>query len=265
MSKIDEGTLQESVITTQSVNAIGVVPKDKEDGYRLQEVSAIRNVSISASKEIGAAIDNSIVGSNTSMASFVSAKDTTECETDINNVASLTEKQIHRSFHDIDKMSLKDAVKEAMLEVKEEWNKEFKQTIESSIAKLQTEWKDGLIELKNKKKEIDTSIAAMEKSHEDLKTELNTTKEQLNGCKIQVSELISIVSRQDQIIQECQNHIEDLRIDKGDKNLIIQGLTIPKSVSCKEVVKAFFNDKLKMGEDSVPIHSAFKRANRLLK
>ena len=138
-----------------------------------------------------------------------------------------------------------DDWKSFMLTLQDNLTKSMTQSIES----LKVELKADIVQVKLDKEAIKEDLVKIELEQVTMKTDLTKTKEQLNGCKVQISDLIGIVTRQDQIIKECKSQIEELKMSVSNANLIIQGIIVKKDQPYREAVNQFFQNQMKIQED----------------
>ena len=138
--------------------------------------------------------------------------------------------------------------------MKVEWRKVMKEELDTFKDDFNKDLKKDIVEMKNS---FNISLEDMEKKNLDMQIELTATKNKLNGCQIQVSELVAIMSRQDQMIAECKNQIDLLRAKVSQACIFIQGLVIRKDDDCVVKVKDFFQMQLKI-EEEIKVRSAIK-------
>ena len=137
--------------------------------------------------------------------------------------------------------------KSLMRELMEEMRGEWKKLIDDSVHSLKEDLKT----------ELTKDIKELDKSQKEMRTEVDTTKAQLNGCKIQVGELTDIVHRQDQIIKECKSHIESLQANVSGNKLFISGIVFKKEETYEQAVTRFFKDIMKI-EEAIPLNGVYK-------
>ena len=133
------------------------------------------------------------------------------------------------------------ALREAIVEVKKDMTKD--------ITDLTTHSEQVKIDIKELK-----SRKATGKSKEEIDDYIKV-KTDLKTCRLQLTEAIGAVSRQDQIIGECKERIEVLQSKLDRKELRISGIKETKDEKCTDVVKSFF--KKYLGID-VDIEDAFR-------
>ena len=106
-------------------------------------------------------------------------------------------------------------------------------------------------------KNLRTSVKNVEDKQVTHETEMSKIQSQLKVCQVQLKEVIGVTIRQDQIIQECKDHIEELTQKVNRCNLMISGLDAYEGESCVEVVKSFFSSKLGIQQE-IAIKEAFR-------
>ena len=244
-----------------------------------------------AYKGIDATFSDTCV-SNSSITSFVSAseeisaintEDKQTRRTHVNNIGSTIDKRsaksvpptlqevIKRSISTADLTSIESAsidmhpnkdtergVKEpsSFREMMDMMREEWKNVLAESMAKLKSDLQQDMGITKAEKEVVCNEITKIKAEQTKTQNEVKRVNDKVNGCHVQVSELISIVGRQDQIIQECKNEIENLRITSTNANMFIRGVSVKKNESIKEAIQNFFSHKMQVPEQ-IPIKSAF--------
>ena len=160
----------------------------------------------------------------------------------------------------MNKEELKTMFREVIREMKDEITKDFKDSMEESLKNLKTEITTEVTALKQVRSEVDTNIANFKRGAEKVDLSVKT-------CQIQLSEVIGVCIRQDQMLKECQEEIETLKAYKDRKLLRINGLIEQKNENCKAVVSAFFKEKLEISKeiDMLEVYRLGKGTNRTMK
>ena len=87
--------------------------------------------------------------------------------------------------------------------------------------------------------------------------ELSKCKTQLKVCQMQLNEVIGVMIRQEQMINECREHIETLTHKLNKNTLRITGLDTMENENCIDVVADFFKQRLGIQQDIV-VSDAFR-------
>ena len=131
--------------------------------------------------------------------------------------------------------------------------------ISTSLTALRTD----VTALKTEKSETLSKIASYKTRQSEVSTELNKTRNQLRGLQVQMNELIGIVARQDQIIEECKNQIDQLQTQRQRKYLVITGIVRTENQSPLEAANLFLQNLVKV--TGIQIHKAFSLGKGLAK
>ena len=169
----------------------------------------------------------------------------------ISDQSTLQPKQ--KTMANLTKSELKEVWREILGEMKEEMKNDWKETMDSLSAEIRTEV-DSMNEMK---KQIQNENSKLVQLRDDTKDDMKKAKVDLQVCQLQLKEVIGVVIRQDQMLQECKDTIEDLKSYKDRKLLRIAGITESSEENCAELVKKFFKDKLEI-EKEIKTLDAFR-------
>ena len=129
------------------------------------------------------------------------------------------------------------------------------QSVQSSIESLRQEWKK---DVESAQCNIIKDMNLVKVKNSKIESNLLATDTQITVCKKHVEELEGVAMRQDQIIRECKREIQQLQLQASKLNLFIYGLIKQDKENCKDVVKNFFKDVLKIDTD-ISIKSAYRK------
>ena len=136
-------------------------------------------------------------------------------------------------------------------------------TLQSSVSEMQKSLTTMKAELTDQIASVKTDcLTALEcriKKTEDAQVETNKevtkVKEKISNQELQITEIQAVIIRQDQIISECKNQIEELQGFTKRKNIIISGLKLKEGNAIGQV-QEFFKNILNLTRE-IPILDAF--------
>ena len=134
-----------------------------------------------------------------------------------------------------------------------EFLKAVKDQVAESVREAVTDIKKGVekdtTEILASVTRVESKVSDVQANSQGLQDELNKTKTELKMCRLQLHEVIRVVSRQDQIINKCKDKIETLQNHVNRDTLRITGIKEVEKEDTKEVVKNFFKEKLGIKEE----------------
>ena len=89
-------------------------------------------------------------------------------------------------------------------------------------------------------------------------TDVESTRMELVGCKLQMKELSGVVIRQDHMLRECRQDIISLKMQLMKPNLLIFGIVKKDKESFIDAVKNFFKNVMNITSD-IPIKVAYRK------
>ena len=123
---------------------------------------------------------------------------------------------------------------------------EMKSTLTESFKELSKNLMEDITALRVENKKVREDLESLESKQVETDAKVDENSGKMKVCQEQIRELQGIVIRQDQIIQECKSKIEDLQAHNGQNIIKIRGLKEEEGENCREVVKSFFKNKMKI-------------------
>ena len=103
--------------------------------------------------------------------------------------------------------------------------------------------KSGLLQEIKELKELHTSnstkIVEMEQKQKEKEKEVELVKKDLVSCEDEMERMVNMIARQNQIIAELHNKVDDLEKNKYKSNLFIKGIDFGDDEQCVQVMKDF--------------------------
>ena len=119
-------------------------------------------------------------------------------------------------------------------------------TLTDKIDKWGNDLKKEIQEVKIGNTQYVQEVTTMKNEHCVMKKDLQDVKKEVGQYKIQVKNLVAVVSKQQLVIKECKEQLENLQAATMRNNIIICGIKEQKDENCIQTCANFFRHKMKI-------------------